>query len=923
MFFRFSRVTRLSWPVRPPVRGSALRVLFVRGLVVAASWAVVSRVPAARVYAQEAQEAQVPQMDQAQRAFFKGYCVECHDAKTSEGKVRLDDIPFEIRDVPTAERWQKILNVLNSGEMPPKEERQPSSGEKAGFLRQLSATLVQARKSLADAGGMATMRRLNKREYEYTMEELLGVRVDTKELPNDASSGGFDTFGKSLFLSSDQFEQYLAVARKALDQAIATGARPETRKVRIEAEEEANQRITHILRFYQMGGYRAYKQWKASNGRPTTDFGIVDETEIKFRLHVWERNTAPMIDYLTRPETKTGALLTIQDSNPQVGVAIPDEMPAGRYKLRVCMGALPDTEARRHFVELGVRGKSLEDAMNLIACRKVNALQTQPEVLEFEITLAPLKVPLTVEIGPETKKRITLGERVFGFRERLPNNREYSAMLSAKAREETGFGVEPALWIDWVEWEGPLFEAWPPPAHSRIFFKGESAVKDEAYAREVLERFARGAFRGKELRPAYLEKLVAHYREQRGAGEGFEEALKEPLSIVLASPSFLYLNEEGAPVGTAADRGRPPAEGVPVRRPLKALSGAELASRLSYFLWSSPPDADLLKLGASGELGRPEVLSGQVERMLASPKAWRFVSGFTHQWLGMDRLAFFQFNARLYPSFDDSVKRASREEVFHTVRVILEENLPVTSLLKADFVVLNELMAEFYGVGQGGATGAAFRKMPVPEGVPRGGLLGMAAVLAMGSDGERSSPVERGAWVLRKLLNDPPPPAPANVPQLSRHQGKLLPARELLRAHMEEPQCAQCHQRIDPIGFGLEHFNAVGLWREKERTEIASGNTVRKFQEHPIDASGALPDGGRFENFFELREALAKREEAFVRGLIENLISYGLGRPAAFSDEELSQSLLERARQSGWSLRAVLHALTASRAFQSKVGSSP
>ncbi len=865
------------------------------------------------------------QVDGGQRVFFESYCLKCHGAEKPKGGVRLDDIPFAIADVASAERWQKVLNVMNSGEMPPEDQKQPVAAEKVGFLEHLSGTMVSARKALADTGGRITMRRLNKREYRHTLEDLLGVSVDAKDLPNDGGGGTFDTFGKSLFLSSDQFEQYLALARKALDEAIACGPRPALRTVHVEAEEEANHRITHILRFYQMGGYRAYKQWKASNGRPTTDFGIVDESEMKFRLSVWEKNTAPMIDYLTRPETKTGALLTILDSNPQVGVAIPDEMPAGRYRLRARIGSVPGTQASRHFVELGVRGKSLEDAMNLIDCRRVSASLESPEVLEFEVHLRPLTVPLSVEIGPETKKKITLGERVFAFRERMPNNREHAAQLSSKAHEQTGFGVDPALWIDWVEWEGPLLEQWPTAAHNRIFFKGGDAVKDEAYAREILERFAARAFRGKEVKPAYLDKLVGHYQERRSAGEAFEQALKEPLGIVLASPSFLYLNETGAVSERQADTNADATEasptigggevGAPTNRSRVELTGTELATRLAYLFWSAPPDEELLLLGQSGALKTPSQLQAQSRRMLASPKVWRFIKGFTPQWLGMERLDFFQFNARLFPGFDDSVKRAARDEVFHTLRHVLERDLPVSSLLKSDAVVINDLLGEYYGLK---AEGPEFREVSVPAGVPRGGLLGMAAVLAMGSDGERSSPVERGAWVMRKLLHNPPPPAPPNVPQISRHSGKLLSARELLSAHQEEAQCAQCHRRIDPIGFGLENFNAAGLWRDVEVAEIASGYTVRKSKEHSIDATGTLPDGTRFNGFFELRDVVAKRKRAFALSLVQNLVCYALGRPAQFSDEDLCEEILRASGGEHCTLAGILEALVASSAFRSK-----
>ncbi|MEK0447574.1 MAG: hypothetical protein RLZZ399_2895, partial [Verrucomicrobiota bacterium] len=643
----------------------------------------------------------------------------------------------------------------------------------------------------------------------------------------------------------------------------------------------------------------AYKQWKASNGKPPSDFGIVDEGEMKFRLSVWERNTPPMIDYLTRPESRSGAFLTVGEPNPQVGLAIPDEMPPGTYRIRARMGLTPEATPSRSFLEIGVRGKSLNDAISLIACRKISAPLSEGEVIEAEVVLPKLTVPLKEDIGPETKKVILLGERVIGFRERQHNTPQVSSGMYAKAIDETGFGIQPALWVDWVEWEGPIRSQRQMELAKELFFKGPDAIRDEAYAREILERFARRAFRGKEVRSTYLDKLVGHFRDRQNQGESFEQALMEPLSIVLASPSFLYLSE--------------PSSGKDRRRPV---DGRELADRLSYFLWSAPPDEELSRLASSGELGKKEVLAAQVERLLASPRSWEFVSGFGYQWLHLERLGFFQFNYRLFPEFDESVRQAAKEEVFHTLQTILAEGLPLGALLKSDFVVINDLLAHYYGIP--GVHGSHFRKVQVPEGLPRGGFLGMAAILAMGSDGERSSPVERGAWVLRTLLHKPPPPAPANVPQLSRHAGKLLSARDLLAAHMEEAQCAQCHRKIDPIGFGLEHFNAAGLWREKELTEIAAGNRVKKAQEHEIDASGSLPDGTAFRNFFEMRDGVAARQDAFAKGVIEPLISYALGRPFGFSDAELAEEIYEKAKAKNFSLRAIVHALVESKDFHTK-----
>lgn len=833
-------------------------------------------------------------------AFLDQYCLECHDSATEKGGIDLESLSLDLGTIEAAETWQKVLNTLNSGEMPPEKKPQPGFDEKAALLDELSAQLVTARKLLSDTGGEITMRRLNRREYENTLRELLGVEINAKDLPADASSDSFDTFGSALFFSSDQFEQYLALARKALDAAIVTGPKPETKTVRIEAEVEANQRVRMIFRGYQKQGYVAWKRWQASKGKPTTDFGFPDDKEIEFRKLVWDRESPDFADYLSREETQTGAFLTVSNPNPQVGLAIPDEAPAGRYRVRAKIGvnraAKPDPS--RTFVEIGFRGDDIEGAIDLIDCLKVNAPMTHPEVIEAEVALPPLSRPLTVDVGSQTKKKVTLGERVIAFRQRLPNNRDAARFLRYESVNETGFNTEPALWIDWVEWEGPLVEAWPPPSHEAIFFKGPGAEKTDAYAREILERFATRAFRTRKPAPEFLDQLMAFHQAETKAGKPFEEALKKPLSIVLSSPGFLYLAE---PV---ADR------------KATTLTPAELAVRLSYFLWGAPPDEALLAAAKKGALDTPDGLTRQVDRLLADERAAEFVSGFTHQWLHLERLDFFNYNHRLYPEFDDSAKMAARQEVYETILNLLRRDRPLAELLKTDTLVINDLLADYYGIE--GVNGPRFREVKVPAETPRGGLLGMAAILAMGSDGERSSPVERGTWVLRKLLHNPPPPAPPNVPQLSRHAGKLLPARELLQAHMEEAQCAQCHRKIDPIGYGLEHFNAVGLWRETEYTEIAANNRVRQSKEHPIDDSGTLPDGTKFDGFFELRDAVASRHEAFARGFVEHLIAYALGRPYGFTDQDLADAILAQGNQHGATPRAYVHALVQSEAFRRK-----
>ena len=339
---------------------------------------------------------------------------------------------------------------------------------------------------------------------------------------------------------------------------------------------------------------------------------------------------------------------------------------------------------------------------------------------------------------------------------------------------------------------------------------------------------------------------------------------------------------------------------------------------MAYFLWSAPPDAELLALAEKNALHKPTTLRQQVSRLLADSRSDEFVSGFVHQWLHMERLDFFQFDTKLHPEFDDSVRASARREVYESFAHLLRDPKAgrLGKLLKSDYVMINGLLANYYGIE--GVNGDEFRKVKLPAGSPRGGLLGTAAIHAMGSDGVESSPVERGAWILRYLLNDPPPPAPPNVPQLSRLADKPIATRQRLRAHQEEAQCASCHRKIDPIGFGLENFDAAGKWRttEAHRTKVKrSWRTIKTWE---IDASGAFYKGPAFADYFELRDRIAEREPDFVRGFTEALIGYSLGRPFGFTDEELAQEILTAAKAKQYSVSEFIKTLVSSEKFRRK-----
>jgi hypothetical protein len=848
-----------------------------------------------------------PRMEQVHKEFLVTHCVRCHDAKESNGGVRLDTIALDLDTIEAAERWAKVLAVLNSGEMPPVDEPQPPAAAKEKFLEVLSKQMVVARKALADTGGAITMRRLNRREYVNTIRELLDVEVAVGDLPPDDDGGGFDTVGSGLFFSSDQFEAYVRIGRAALDSAIVTGPQPEKKSQRKEVEVDIN---AHVRRDYDSAVATIEKiaAWRKS-GKPLEESGYNDLSDLRTNESLARGRETVAWAYLNDPATRTGAFVKLNEAT----VTIPHDAAPGHYMLRMRVAFPADAPSNTtinmtpllrpkpgdpipRYLEVGTPGEAGWPAIfNLVACPKVEGTMDRPEVIEIPVEL--------------TKG----GNRTFGIRQRRSNGAgEVTGILNwywyykAAERKKHEFGFWRGLWIDWTEWEGPFVQQWPPRSTTLALGNVDLATNPgETEARQVIERFAERAFRGRPVTPAFVDKLVAHYVERRAAGEPFVNAIKTPLSLVLSSPSFLYILEpqEGE---AAADR-----------KPMP-LEDAELANRLAYFLWASPPDSRLSSFVSAGTLKDEKTLPAEIDRMLADEKVMRFISGFTHQWLHMKRLDFFQFNFRLYPTFDGSTKESARREVFETVRTVLDEDLPLATLLKSDFVVVDDVLADYYDIP--GVRGTEFRKVAVPVGTPRGGLLGMAAILAMGSDGERSSPVERGAWVLRKLLHDPPPPAPANVPQLSRFGDNIMPARELMVAHQEQPQCAQCHRKIDPLGYGLENFDAVGRWREQEYVERYThhkeGITKKAF--FPIDARGQLPDGTQFDGFEGLRDAVAKHDADFARGFIEHLIEYALGRPVSFADEELIATILHNTKAKGYTPRHIIHGIVKSKEFQSK-----
>ena len=854
----------------------------------------------------------VAKLDEKQRGFLKAHCTGCHGAEKQKGKLRLDEIPFVLDSVELADRWQKILNQVNSGEMPPEDTKQPALTAKTDFLESLSQTLVTARHTLGDSGGKSVVRRLNRREYANTIRDLLGVEVDTRELPADGGSGAFDTVGSSLFMSGDQVEQYLALGRRAIDDAfVQHAAKDKPLRLHTELERVADIQLhsnskvltkkvepyhqwiaavdaaaaspenapktaeIRALEEVHKNPSRFYRHWPDIKGAPSpVDFGFKDAAEGASLKEQFDTETNNVANYFELPHTDRGSYLFVFILRAQESLTAPKDWPPGEYIFRVRMAALEDTPQSRHFIEVG--HPTQPGAFDILSTHHVTGTIAQPQTIEVPVTLT------------------STGSRTFALREKRLNSREHEVAIAVLYRNKHKTWYPPAMWIDWMELEKAPNQATTAAKASELFSEKSASASEQEHAKEIIARFITRAFRHSVPEKAFIESLSQRFARLRAAGDSFEAALKESLSVVLASPGFLYLSEPGA------------------TNQIRRISDRELATRLSYFLWSAPPDAALNEAARTGALHSPAVLEQQVNRMIASPKSQAFVSGFVHQWLGMDRLDFFRFNARLYPEFDDSMKIAVRNEVLETFAHLLRSGGSLARLLKSDQVVINGLLAQFYGID--GITGDQFRPVTLPPDSPRGGLLGMSAIMAMGGNGERTSPVERGAWVLRKLLHDPPPPAPPNVPQLSRLGDQPLSPRERTLAHQEEAQCLQCHRKIDPIGFGLENFNAIGQWRTTELYKKAQGG----LQEWPIDSSGALHKGPKFENYFALREILAAKKHSFARGFTEALLEYALGRPPSFTDEDAIAGIVREAEKSDFAVAEFVRALVCSAIFKNK-----
>lgn len=448
--------------------------------------------------------------------------------------------------------------------------------------------------------------------------------------------------------------------------------------------------------------------------------------------------------------------------------------------------------------------------------------------------------------------------------------------------------IHPALYSISVIGPYDATGAGDTPSRRRIFVcHPANPSEEESCATRILSNFARRAYR-RPVTEADLQLPLKFYRDAR-TGEGFEGGIERGLRALLISPEFLFRVERD-PAGVAPNTAY-------------RLSDLELASRLSFFLWSSVPDDELLDLAIAGKLKEPAVLERQVRRMLADPRSESLVNNFADQWLYLRNLDAIIPDARLFPDFDDNLRQAMRRETELFFESIMREDRNVVDLLSANYTFLNERLAKHYGIPN--VYDSYFRRVTFDANNVRGGLLGQGSILTVTSYADRTSPVIRGKWILTNLVGLPPPPPPPNVPPLRDNgsTGKVLTMRERMAAHRAVQPCASCHSLIDPVGFSLENYDAAGRWRTAEENV-------------PIDASGNLPDGNKFAGASGLREALLSRPELFVFTLTEKLLTYGLGRGLESYDGPAVRKIVRDAHANDYRFSSLILGIVNSTPFQ-------
>ena len=791
-------------------------------------------------------------------SLLKQHCSKCHDSTVGKpkGDLRIDKLDPDLVRGKDGDHWQEVLNRLNFGDMPPKEE--PQLGKEEREL--ITGWIVREMRRAALTKNPAThFRRLTRREYERTMQDLLGIGIEFgARLPEDGrSKEGFRNDGDALRMSPLQYEMYLQIADEALAEAIVSGPAPEVHRYRLEARKPPAMLPKPENRPGETYDYRA----KGKN------FTIGDDCQFGKNI-ISQQPVGVLLPSV--PQSFGEAALKRPDY--RYGFRLHHPFRRGEMLVRV--------RAAKFDGEPGKESSNLPQLAVGLGCTNLHGIE-----------IRPLGDPVVVNHAEF---------RTYEFRARIENfplpnpgpfrNENCSILYAWNAATTANQDPNPPrLKIEWMEFESPFLEQWPPASHANILFPNTMGLSAEAYAREVIRRFATRAFRGP-VDKVELDRFVSFWRRNRKENDAPEAGIREALSLVLTSSRFLAL---------PAVRGG----GIAPER----LTDHELASRLSYFLWSTMPDEVLSQLAQDGKLRSPGILAEQTRRMIKDPKAWQFIEQFSEQWLELDRLQRVTVNKGKYPGFNDQLAAAMRQETFHFFAHLLRNDLGILNFLESDFTFVNEILGRHYGMTD--VRGPEFRLVRLDPSLQRGGLLTQASVLTGNSDGIDGHPIKRGMWLLKNLLDDPPPPPPPTVPELDRANDpklKGLSIKQALALHRSSTSCSGCHAKIDPWGIAFEEYDAIGLVRKQKSNQ-------------PTDSIAELPTGVKVDGMSALKKELVRsRADDLRRAVLRKVAAYALGRSLTLTDIESVDSLIPKLKKREDKLAALVELVVASEPFQTK-----
>jgi mono/diheme cytochrome c family protein len=730
---------------------------------------------------------------------MKKYCLECHGADAQEGDVRFDGFKDAAAVAADHKTWERAIQMLRSGAMPPDDGEQPTEAERRKIVAWVEKTIYNFDCDGEPDPGRVTIRRLNRAEYNNTVRDLLGVTFKpADDFPSDDVGSGFDNIGDVLTLPPLLMEKYLAAAERIAEEVIVT------------------------------------------------DTSVFVKSQFKFRDSLRGDGSA-RYDFSQNSRRWT----IYADGSVWAEFDFPR---AGLYSLRV-----------------SAAGQQAGD---------------QPPQMELRLDGQKLKVfdvnATQMRTRYEIKWQVPQGG-MHRLSAHFLNDLEDPTAEDPKRRDRN-------LQIDAFEVDGPLdfrLEDYPP-AHQKLVAvrpEGQRSITEAAKAN--LQPLLSRAFR----RPATTDELnrfamlVDRAVQQ---GDSFEQGVQVALTGVLISPHFLFRAEGN-------DRAADPTA-------IRPIGSYDLASRLSYFLWSSMPDDKLLAVAAAGKLQEEAVIEQQVRRMLADPKCDALVQNFVTQWLNLRLLDGVVPDPQAFPQFDAKLKADMRRETELFAAAIIREDKSVLDFLGGRFTFVNERLAKHYGLS--GVSGDEFQRVAFTD-IRHTGVLTQASVLTLTSNPGRTSPVKRGKWMLENILGSPPPDPPPDAPDLEATQKNQpdLPLRKQLEIHRQNAVCASCHKVMDQLGFGLENFDAIGRWREKDGA-------------FAIDASGELPGGAKFNGPVALAKVLDKRRGEFVRCLSEKMLTFALGRELAVQDRCAVDKIVEQVESREYRFSSLVTAIASSDPFR-------